>query len=176
MLVGGVRQPRSLRGFTVFNLFVFSESTEEHAGRPLFKDFHGQCTLQTPFCSAGFTAFITLGIIGEPFMRQIICTSFLLAISLLAHSATEPETLCETRTGTIPTPSYKHCKSGDLVEVDAFEVPRRCSLTGTVVSIKDKFLCVYRGEKRTIRKRPLTDVEKAYDRQQLDPLMDKYID
>jgi hypothetical protein len=109
-------------------------------------------------------------------MKQLGLSVFLFGLSWAARSAADPQTLCETRTGTIQAPVYTHCKSGDVVEVDAFEVARRCSLTEPVVPVKERYLCVYRGGKRTIRARPLNDVEKAYEKQHVESLLDKYTD
>ena len=106
-------------------------------------------------------------------MKRTKFSLLLLLVFPLALQAADPDTLCETRTATIPVPSYKHCKAGDLVEVDAFELARLCVLNGPVLATKDKFLCVYRGERRSVRNRPLTETEKAYDKQQVESLVDK---
>lgn len=99
-----------------------------------------------------------------------------LLFPVVAVAVTDPSTLCETRTATIAVPSYAHCKVDDLIEVEAHEVSRMCAMSGPIVQVRDRYLCAYRGDRRTIRERPLTEVEKQYDKEQLNLLLDKYRD
>jgi len=104
--------------------------------------------------------------------------AFLLALMwpLASVEASDPDMLCETRTATIPVPEYSHCEKGDLVEIETDEVARRCTLSEPLVPLGRHVLCTYRGEKRDVRKRPLSDAEKAYDQEEIGGLIDKYSD
>ena len=104
-----------------------------------------------------------------------------LAAAVLLVSATqasiageEPSSFCETTSAGIPIPSYGHCKPGDGIEVDPREVKTICRLSEPVVPVGSKFLCTFRGQPRPIRARPLTEVEKSYQRQQTEALLKKY--
>ena len=104
----------------------------------------------------------------------IAATTLLASISANSFAANDPTTICETTSSAIPLPTYGHCKAGDLIEVDSFEIKSICRLDEPVIPLGQKFLCGYRGERRTIRSRTLTEVEKAYQRQQTEAIVRKY--
>lgn len=104
----------------------------------------------------------------------ITATTLLASIGANSFAANDATTICETTSSAIPLPNYGHCKVGDLIEVDSFEVKTVCRLDEPVISLSHKFLCAYRGERRTIRSRTLTEVEKAYQRQQTEAMVRKY--
>ena len=108
-------------------------------------------------------------------IRRFILLSVLL-LQFGHVQSSDPDILCKTRTATIPVADYKHCEKGDLVQIEEYEVARQCILSEPVIVLGQRVLCKYRGERRNVRERPLSDVEKAYDEEQVDRLVDKYTD
>ena len=107
-------------------------------------------------------------------MKIFIITLLLLSNEAFALQVTDPDTICETKTATLAVSSFKHCNKGDLVKVDAYEMQRVCELNATIVPIQSEYLCVYRGSKRNSRNRPLSEAEKAVDKEQDNNLVEKY--
>lgn len=107
-------------------------------------------------------------------MRAVSLILLLVSDVTCAVQFVDPRIYCETRTASIVTASYSHCKEGDLIQVEAFEVKTLCNLMSPVVAVGSEHLCAYRGEARTTRRRPLTAVEEAYRKEQVDSAMEKY--
>lgn len=92
---------------------------------------------------------------------------------VLADQSSDPDTICEAKIATLAVSSFKHCKSGDLVKVDSYDLQRVCELNSTIVPIQSEFLCTYRGSKRVTRERPLSKAEKALEKETQEKLAQK---
>lgn len=107
-------------------------------------------------------------------MKIISSILIFLSISVLSVQAADPQTICETKLPTLTVSSFKHCQSGDLIKVDAFDLLRVCELNSTIVPIQNEYLCVYRGSKRIIRERPLSKSEEQLQNENVEKLVEKY--
>ena len=94
--------------------------------------------------------------------------------SVFALQVSDPDTICETKNSTIAVSSYNHCKKGELIKVDAFDMQRVCELNSIIVPIQNEYLCVYRGSKRNLHNRPLNETEKLLKKENMKNLIDKY--
>ena len=111
-------------------------------------------------------------------IARFFLLSYFLVISevVFATNVTETDSkiFCETKPINLE-PSYRHCKEGDLVEVDAYEVKGVCKSNSMITELRNKeYICVYRGSKRTTRERPLTEAEKEWEEFYMQQLMEKY--
>ncbi|MES9970269.1 MAG: hypothetical protein ABW092_09560 [Candidatus Thiodiazotropha sp.] len=107
-------------------------------------------------------------------MKYLVILLTLFSSSALAVQLSDPDTICETKTATLALSSFKHCKTGDLVKVGAYELQRVCELNSAIVPVQNEFLCTYRGSKRAVRERPLSKAEKALEKESIDNLVEKY--
>ena len=107
-------------------------------------------------------------------MKYLAILILLFTSSAYAVQLSDPDTICETKTATLAVSSFKHCQSGDLVKVDAYELQHVCELNSTIVPIQNEFLCTYRGSKRTTKERPLSKAEKALEKERVISLVEKY--
>ena len=107
-------------------------------------------------------------------MKIFTITQILMSSVVFTAQATEPDTICETKTATAAVSSFRHCSKGDLIKVDAFEMQRVCELNATIVAIQNEYLCVYRGSKRKLHNRPLSEAEKAVQKEHVNNLVEKY--
>lgn len=107
-------------------------------------------------------------------MKIFTITLLLMSNTAFALQVTDPDTICETKTATAAVSSFKHCNKGDLVKDDAYEMQRVCELNATIVPIQSDYLCVYRGSKRNLRNRPLSEAEKAVEKEHVNNLLEKY--
>lgn len=92
---------------------------------------------------------------------------------VFADQSSDPDTICEAKIATLAVSSFKHCKAGDLVKVDSYDLQRVCELNSTIVPIQSEFLCTYRGSKRVTRERPLSKAEKALEKETQEKLAQK---
>jgi hypothetical protein len=106
---------------------------------------------------------------------RTLFTAALLSTSVHVQAA-DPGTLCETKTSALATAVFKHCKAGDLVKVDSYELQRVCDLAAPVIAVQSEYLCTYRGTRRIVRERPLSKNEKALESENVDALVEKYKD
>jgi hypothetical protein len=109
-------------------------------------------------------------------MNATIIACMLFSSSALALQASDPETICETNASVSSISSFKHCEKGDLITVGAYEMQRVCDLNSTILPLQNEYVCVYRGTKRDVRKRPLSEAEKALEKEHLEGLVEKYSD
>ncbi|GEM_PF-5264739 len=107
-------------------------------------------------------------------MKIILTTLIFLNTSVSILQATDPQTICETKIPTLTVSSYKHCHTGDLIKVDAFDMLRVCELDSTIIPVQNEYICVYRGYKRVIRERSLNKAEEQLQNQTVESLVDKY--
>ena len=112
-------------------------------------------------------------------IARFFLLSYFLIISEVAFAnnftETDSKTFCETKPINLE-PLYRHCREGDLVEVDAYEVKRVCKSNSMITELRNKeYICVYRGSKRTIRERPLSEAEKEWEEFHKQQLVEKYL-
>lgn len=102
--------------------------------------------------------------------------SLLLLISNSAFAAQilDPTDVCKTKTAMIAVESFAHCKEGDVIQVNAYEMMSRCRLDSPIIAAGQEFVCIYRGAKRAVRERPLTASEQAFEKEQMPNLLKKY--
>ena len=113
-------------------------------------------------------------------IARFFLLSYFLIISEVAFATnfteTDSKNFCETKPSNLE-PSYRHCREGDLVEVDAYEVKGVCKSNSMITELRNKeYICVYRGSKRTVRERPLTKAEKEWEEFHSQQLMEKYLE
>ena len=112
-------------------------------------------------------------------IARFFLLSYFLIISEVAFAnnftETDSKTFCETKPINLE-PLYRHCREGDLVEVDAYEVKKVCKSNSMITELRNKeYICVYRGSKRTIRERPLSQAEKEWKEFRKQQLVEKYL-
>ena len=107
-------------------------------------------------------------------MKLIPIMLLFFSSAVLADQSTDPDTICEAKIATLAVSSFKHCKAGDLVKVDAYDLQRVCELNSTIVPIQNEFLCTYRGSKRATRERPHSQAGKALEKEAREKLAQKY--
>lgn len=87
-------------------------------------------------------------------MKVIYTLALLLSLSICRAEENAGKVCLNIPERGVETVKIEHnCKKGDIIQLNKLHVPNLCDFNSAIINFdgKDQFVCVYLGEKRTLR-------------------------
>lgn len=87
-------------------------------------------------------------------MKVIYTLALLLSLSICRAEENAGKVCVNIPERGVETVKIEHnCKKGDIIQLNKLHVPNLCDFNSAIINFdgKDQFVCVYLGEKRTLR-------------------------